>query len=177
MPAMDIFSFKRQTPVLKGAGLTPPAPCSEPSHAPRPWLSWPAEAGSGCDCVELDSSRLLMGGSPLNTSLRLHPSCFAVIECRKQGSSWSDLLNLDCIKPSFKNVGFLVHIIFWISWHPRGRETISHGIVLQPPSSPPAEALTEETSPTSINAPCMRNCRVEIGTIVSGGVTQVSAPV
>ena len=42
-------------------------------------------AGSaGHDCVELDSSRLLMGESPLNTSLRLHPSCFDVIKCMKQ---------------------------------------------------------------------------------------------
>lgn len=65
MPAMNISSFKRQTPVLKGAGLIPPALCSEPTHTPRPWLSWPVEAGSGCDCVELDSSRLLMGGTPL----------------------------------------------------------------------------------------------------------------
>lgn len=144
MPAMDIFSFKRQAPVLKGAGLTLPALCLEPTHTPRPWLSWPAEAGSGCDCVELDSSRLLMGGSPLKTSLRLYPSHFAVIKCRKQGSSWSRLLNLDCIKPLFKNVGFLVHIIFWISWHPWGRKALSHGRVLQPPSSPPAEAGRED---------------------------------
>lgn len=60
---------------------------------------------------------------------------------------------------------------------PSGRKALTHHIVLQPPSSPPAEALTEETSPTSINTPCMRNDRVEIGTTMSGGVTQVSAPV
>lgn len=140
---MDIPSVKRQTPALKGAGLTPPALCSEPTRTPCLWLSWLAEAGSGCGCVDLDSRRLLMGGTPLRHLSGSTPHTLQSSRIGNREVHGSDLLNLDCKKTLFKNLGFLVHIIFWISWHPWGRKLSPHA-VLQPSPSPPAEAWRED---------------------------------
>lgn len=73
-----------------------------------------------------------------------------------------------------RNVGFLVHIIVRISWHPRGRKrsVLWYGAMVH--VFPAGWSFGRRHIPY-ISKCCMKNCRVEIGN--TPWVPWVSAPV